>query len=371
MPKNSDVRVAVEVLARSVGTAVVLAAILTPGVSVGEAIYSGAHTLIEVAPGIYAVEPEFAGANAAVIVNEEGVIVVDSHGSPASAATLIDAVAELTDKPIRYVINSHWHVDHNSGNEAYIESFPDNVDVIAHHYTREDIPTLGRGQFEQTAPYRSTPLDVAAKQLQEGQDARGNSLNDGQRAAVTKFHELQNAFVTTGDDFEFTLPNLTIDKSLTIHDERYEVQVLYLHPAHTRGDVVVYIPDQKVLIAGDILTQPILWTWSSYPADYIRTLTALEALDIDKIIIGHGGPVLEGKGYLTTVRQAMETLVEFARQSHEAGLSSARASEKGATNEDIQGLRRQFVADNEQENGMFDQMVIWTIDRAYQEMEAD
>jgi glyoxylase-like metal-dependent hydrolase (beta-lactamase superfamily II) len=367
----SDIRRAASVFVPSIGAFALLTSLLVPLPSVGESIHTGAHDLIEVAPGIYAVEPEFAGANAAVIVNEDGVIVVDSHGSPASAATLIDAVAELTDKPIRYVINSHWHVDHNSGNEAYIESFPDNVDVIAHHYTREDIPTLGRGQFEQTAPYRSMPLDAAAKQLQEGTDARGNPLSDRQRAAVTKFHELQNAFVTTGDEFEFTLPNLTIEKSLTIHDDRYTVQVLYLHPAHTRGDLVVYIPEQKVLVAGDILTQPILWTWSSYPADYIRTLTALEALDIEKIIIGHGGPVLEGKTYLTNVRHAMEVLVAFASRSRDAGLSSAQASEKSATYEDIQGLRRQFVADNDQENGMFDQMIRWTIDRAYQEMEAD
>lgn len=368
---NSDLHHPVGVFARSIGITLFLAGSLMPCLSFGETIHTGAHTLIEVAPGIYAVEPEFAGANAALIVNENDVIVVDSHGSPASAATLIDAVADLTNKPIRYVINTHWHVDHNSGNEAYINSFAANVDVIAHDYTREDIPTLGRGQFEQTAPYRSMPLNAAATQLQEGQDARGNPLSDTQRAAITKFHELQNAFVTTGDEFEFTLPNLTIDKSLTIHDERYTVQVLYLHPAHTRGDLVVYIPEQKVLVAGDILTQPILWTWSSYPADYIRTLAALEALDIEKIIIGHGGPVLEGKTYLSNVRNAMEVLVAFAERSRGAGLSSAQASELSASDAEIQGLRRQFVADNDQENGMFDQMVMWTIDRAYLEMESD
>lgn len=358
-------------LARFIAISALLVATLMPGVGFGEAIYTGAHTLIEVAPDVYAVEPEFAGANAALIVNESGVIVVDSHGSPASAAALIDAVADLTDKPIRYVINTHWHVDHNSGNAAYIKSFGANVELIAHHFTREDIPTLGRGQFEETAPYRSMPLDVAARQLQEGQDSRGDPLSDSQRAAITKFHELQNAFVTTGDEFEFTLPNLTIEKSLTIHDERNTLEVLYLFPAHTRSDLVVYIREQKVLVAGDILTQPILWTWSSYPADYVRTLTALEALDIEKIIIGHGGPVLDGKTYLTNVRHAMEVLVAYAGRSRDAGLSSAQASELSASDAEIQGLRRRFVADNEQENGMFDQMVMWTIDRAYLEMEVD
>ena len=92
---------------------------------------------------------------------------------------------------------------------------------------------------------------------------------------------------------------------------------------------------------------------------------------IEKIIIGHGGPVLEGKTYLSNVRNAMEVLVAFAERSQGAGLSSVQASELSASDAQIQGLRRQFVADNDQENGMFDQMVMWTIDRAYLELESD
>ncbi len=334
-------------------------------------IYTGPHTLFEVAPHIYAVNAEFADANAALIVNERGVIVVDSHGTPATAATLVDAVAELTDKPIRYVINTHWHIDHHSGNEAYVKIFPGQVDLIAHDYTREDIPTLGREQYEQTAPFRVNPLNSAADTLREDRDVHGNPLGSHQRDLVAKFHELQDAYVTMGDEFEFTLPNLTIDKSLTIHDERYTVQVLYLYPAHTRGDLVVYVPEQKVLVVGDVLTQPILWSWSSHPTDYVRTLTALEALEVDKIIIGHGGPVLDGKAYLTTARYAMETFVSFARRSRDAGLSLEQTLEAGASDADIEALRRRFVADTDQENGMFDQMVRWTIERAYQEIASD
>ena len=123
---------------------------------------TGAHTLIEVAPGIYAVEPNFAGANAAVIINNTGVIVVDSHSSPASSATLIDSIKALTDKPIRYVINTHWHVDHQSGNESYLGGSDGPVDIISHDYTREDIPTLGREQYRQSTPYLTMPLEAAA-----------------------------------------------------------------------------------------------------------------------------------------------------------------------------------------------------------------
>lgn len=323
---------------------------------------TGAHTLIEVAPGIYAVEPKFAGANATVIINNTSVIVVDSHSSPASSATLIDAIRMLTVKPIRYVINTHWHVDHQSGNESYLDGLDGPVDIISHDYTREDIPSLGREQYEQSTPYLTMPLEAAAESLAE------TTLNSRQRSAVNKFHNLQQDFVSLGDAFEFTLPNLTIEKSVTLHSETNTAEVLYLHPAHTRGDVVVYVPDQRVLIVGDILTQPILWTWSSYPQDYVKTLRALEMLDVDKILIGHGGPVLEGKDYLVTVRQLMEAIVTFSIAAAEAGLSAEQAVENGMVDATLQAYRRRFVADNEQENQMFDQMIGWTIDRAFLEI---
>ena len=93
-----------------------LAVAMVHSTGAAQDINTGAHRLLEVAPGIYAVEPTFAGANATLIINDSSVIVIDSHSTPASSATLIDAVGELTDAPIRYVINTHWHVDHHSGN---------------------------------------------------------------------------------------------------------------------------------------------------------------------------------------------------------------------------------------------------------------
>lgn len=345
-----------------------LAVTMVHSTGAAQDINTGAHRLLEVAPGIYAVESTFAGAAATLIINDSSVIVIDSHSTPASSAALIDAVGELTDAPIRYVINTHWHIDHHAGNQAYLTNYSTPVDFIAHEHTRVDIPTLGREQYEEMAPYRTMPLDNAAKQLESGQNDDGEPLNDEQLATIRRFHEAQANFIETADEFEFSLPNLTISNDLTLYGDPYTVQVMYLYPAHTRGDLVVYVPDQKVLIIGDILTKPILWSWSSYPRDYIRTLTALEALDFDKLIIGHGGPILEGKEYMITVRQFMETIVAFTTESSAAGLSAERAAELGAADRGIQSFRRRFVASNEQENDMFDQMVGWTIDRAYLEM---
>jgi glyoxylase-like metal-dependent hydrolase (beta-lactamase superfamily II) len=96
------------------------------------------HRFQELAPGVY-----FAGeaqpgpimvmSNALVIVNDEDVVVVDSHVTPAAARALIAAVATLTPKPITTLINTHYHFDHAHGNQA----FPPGVAIVGHEFTRE------------------------------------------------------------------------------------------------------------------------------------------------------------------------------------------------------------------------------------------
>ncbi len=348
--------------------AAVLALIpLLTGSSAGS-IDTGSVLLIPVAPSIYAVDPQFAGAAGAVIVSDAGVIVVDTHGTPATAEALIRAVELLDAPPIRYVINTHWHVDHHSGNEAYRNAFADDVIIISHDATREDIPTLGAGQYKDTAPYRSYPGAAADEQLQQALDSHGAPLTASQVADITAFRDAQSEFAAR-DGYLYALPNVTFSKSITIHGTP-TVEIFFLHPAHTRGDAVVYLRDQKVLVAGDLLTKPILWSWSSYPSTYVQTLVELEQLEIEKIIIGHGGPVLDGTDYLVQVRQFLEAIVSHSERAYEQDLSVEEAIASAETESEIQSFRRKFVADTEQENQMFGQMVGWTIDRAYEELQS-
>lgn len=327
-------------------------------------IDTGAVRLIPMASGVYAVEPVFAGANGAIILNDNGHIVVDSHGSPASAHALVEAVATISDKPIRYVINTHWHVDHHAGNEAYRAAFGSDAILISHEHTRADIPTLGREQFDQVAPYRSMPVQRANEQLESGRNNHGAPLTDQQRRNVESFLERQLEFVER-EPFEFALPNLTYARSLTLHGTPHKVEVFFLHPAHTRSDSIVYLREQQILIIGDLLTQPILWSWSSYPADYAKVLRELEALPATQIVIGHGGPVLHDKQYLVLVREFLETIVGFVRQNIARDKDETAAIEAAANDPGIQLFRDRFVT--QAENEMFDQMVGWTVSRAYAE----
>jgi len=95
-----------------------------------------AFELEQVLPEIYHARGTGAvavGANAAIIINDDDVLIVDSHVSPAAAQALLDELAAVTDKPVRYVVNTHYHFDHAHGNQIY----PPDVQVIGHELTRE------------------------------------------------------------------------------------------------------------------------------------------------------------------------------------------------------------------------------------------
>jgi len=324
------------------------------------------HNLTRLAEGVYAVEGRFQGANAAIIINDRDVVIVDSHGTPASAAALLEDIQRLTDKPVRYVVNTHWHVDHHTGNQAYYRAFPEQVEFIAHRFTREDIPTLGRDQLNQARPFMENPLTEAREQLATGVDEHGKPLTVDQRAQIERFAEGQEEFLAGADTFEFILPSMTFEQRLVLHRDQRPIEVRYFFRGHTRGDVIVYLPEERILMAGDLLTLPILWTWASYPADYVRTLRAIEQLPIDQIVIGHG-PVLEGTAYLVQAREFLEAVVIHVRGAMVDGVTVDEIQATAKADQLIQAFRRRFVEDTDEGNRMFDQMVTWTVERAFLE----
>ncbi len=328
------------------------------------------HRLTQLADGVFAVEGLFQGANAAIIITDREVVIVDSHGTPASAAALLEDVRRLTDRPVRYVINTHWHVDHHTGNQAYYQAYPEQVEFIAHRFTREDIPTLGRDQLAQVRPFLENPLTEAREQLASGVDDHGRPLTGDQRAQLERFAVGQEAFLAGTDTFEFVLPSMTFEQRLVLHRDQGPIEVRYFFRGHTRGDVIVYLPEERILIAGDLLTMPILWTWASYPADYVRTLRAIEQLPIDQIVIGHG-PVLEGTAYLMQAREFLEAVVIHVRSAIVNGASLDETQVSANADPLIQTFRRRFVEDTEEANGMFDRMVTWTVQRAFREAKGE
>src|SRR5207302_7689085 len=99
-----------------------------------------------VADGVYAAiaKPAYkVNCNAAIIFLDDVVLVVDTHSKPSAARALIEQIKKLTPKPVKFVVNTHFHWDHYQGNEAYPSSWPAGVEIISSEATRTSIEQRG------------------------------------------------------------------------------------------------------------------------------------------------------------------------------------------------------------------------------------
>lgn len=264
--------------------------------------------IVKVADGVYgAIGKPGVLSNAAIIVTDRGVIVVDTHLRPSWAKDLIQTIRQITDKPVRYVINTHWHGDHVQGNQAYQAAFPLGTEFISHVNTREDI--IGKAIPSVKQNLDSLPVQIGRlkARLAEGKNPDGSIMTDSAKQVLQRQIANQESYLEELKTLQITIPNLTFDKSLALWAGEREARVLYFGEGHTRGDVVVYLPKEKVLISGDILTGGLPFMRDAVPLAWAATLESIGKLEIEQIIPGHG-PVQKGKDRLNLVVQYLKDL---------------------------------------------------------------
>ena len=257
--------------------------------------------------------------NAAVIVYDEGVLVVDTHSRPSSARGLIEQIKTVTDKPVRYAVNTHFHWDHAQGNHAYPVAFPRQVAIVSSEATRQNLETLGMERVK--AQLEETPNTIAAlrKTLLAEKDAAA-------RARTLDEIRQQEDYRAELKGLELTLPDLTFDKSLILHRSGRDIVLLFLGRGHTSGDVVVYLPKEKIVATGDLLHGWMPFMADGYPREWVATLDQVGKLDFDQIVGGHGG--VKPRSHLTTFRNYLADLIDETRRARQRGetLEKAKAS---------------------------------------------
>src|SRR5262245_994419 len=252
-------------------------------------LHAQSFDIVRVVEGVYAAIPKQGipvGSNGAFIVNNDDVLVVDTHYRPSYARELMGEIKKVSPLAVRYVVNTHWHNDHVQGNEAYINAWPKGVEFLSHTNAREDIQ-------QKAIPSIKDSLEALPKQIADlEQRAAAASGPDAERLKTQA--EQQKAYLVELRTIEITLPTLTFDRSAVLHKRSREIQLLYFGRGHTRGDVVVYLPREKVIVMGDMLTAGIPFARDGYPSEWADTLAQVAKLDFQKIVPGHGG-VKEGK----------------------------------------------------------------------------
>lgn len=222
---------------------------------------------IDIYAAIAPAPQEPAVSNAGVIVVNEGVLIIDSHMTPAAGKALIETIAKATDKKPRWFIQTHFHGDHVGGSAA----FPSGMDVIAHHRTRETLL----------------------------------------KRIVQKSEKI---------------PNIAIRDDIVFFRNR-EIHIKYSGRGHTNGDVYVWLPGDKILFAGDLFFNGhIGFMKDAYIQEWIKTLDEMIALNPSVVVPGHG-PVsdLDGlKGYQTFLKDFLKEVSKLKKK----GLSAEETVEK-------------------------------------------
>ncbi|MDJ0657200.1 MAG: MBL fold metallo-hydrolase [Xanthomonadales bacterium] len=299
-----------------------LALLATVAAHGDEVIYPG-YRWSTLGDGLYLHSPisPLAGpvdSNSVVIVTGDGVWVVDTHINPAVSRAVIAQIQRVTEQPVTHVVNTHWHDDHTNGNHAYRQAFPD-AKIIAHKSTlaamRREWPAMIAQRQQAYAPLEADQILAAADKLDDAEAALGYRIYAGYVAALKpELPELQLVY-----------PDTLVEDRLEVQYGNRRIIVEWLGRGNTHGDVVVWLPDDGVLITGDLLVAPIPYAFDSPMADWIETLERLAATGARTLVPGHGA-VQRDNQYLERVMSLLRATVTGVRKARQSGIPFSELS---------------------------------------------
>jgi cyclase len=260
-----------------------------------------------------------AGGNVGILANDAGVLVVDDQYENV-APGIVEQIRSLSDKPIRWLVNTHYHGDHTGGNPV----FKPLTEIVAHDTVRPRLLDYPRVVVD-TFPGRMQAIHAEVMTLPDEKDPYRDALMHD--LDLMKFlFDLSKAF----DPAKAAPPGVTYKDSLTLWLGDQPVEIAHYAPGHTDGDSVVYFPKEKVVHMGDLLfngSVPFIDTLGGGSArGYVTNMNkVLDRLPADtKVIAGHG-PVTDVAG-LRHARDFMRDMQGEVQKAIQRGLSRAQAA---------------------------------------------
>jgi len=249
--------------------------------------------IVELDTGVYARLHEGL-TNSGIIIGDDSVLVIDSLRMPSFARSLMEDVRKLTDKPVKYVIDTHSHWDHSWGNQEFPEAA-----IIGHENCYSEM------------------VDVEWNE------------------------EWKNKILSSGDPWSdeanvvtITPPEITYQDSMRIYFGGREIILKYLGKAHTSGDTFIHLPKERIVFTGDVAQDGgVPYLGDSYPDEWLDTDDRMAELPVDRFVSGHG-PVGDINA-LKTARDFIHSLVGNMKSAIADGKDSKTASDSVLT--ELQG----------------------------------
>ena len=266
--------------------AVILSA--SAATAAADTAFTKERTVTRLAEGVYAIRhadapDEFPQSNTLVVIGQREVLVVDSCYMPSSAREDIAQIRKWTDRPVRYLVNTHWHYDHTMGNGEYAAAFP-GLHVVAQAQTARNMAGYNPQWFDRY-PKRTVAF---REMLRTGKDEAGKPLAEDRRKELERTLPGREPVAVEFAAVVDRLPDVTFDREISLDLGGRIVQVKHLGRGNTAGDAIVYLPAEKIVATGDLLVSPVPYLGGGYPTEFPATLRALRQLDAATIVPGHG-----------------------------------------------------------------------------------
>ena len=306
------------------------------------------RTVTRLAEGVYVIRhpdapDEFPQSNTTVVIGKSAVLVVDSCYMPSSAREDIAQIRKWTPLPVRSMVNTHWHYDHTMGNGAYAAAFPGLL-VVAQTQTARNMAGYNPQWFD-----RYPKRTVAFREvLRTGKDEAGKPLADGRRKELERTLPGREPVAVEFAAVVDRLPDVTFEREITFDLGGRVVQVRHLGRGNTAGDAIVYLPAEKIVATGDLLTSPVPYLGGGYPTEFPATLRALRQIDATTIVPGPG-EILRDWRHLDRVAAFMDAVnaamsEEIYRSATRGDLEAVKAGMLKTF--DVAPWRKEFVGDD-------------------------
>ncbi|RWE30203.1 MAG: MBL fold metallo-hydrolase [Mesorhizobium sp.] len=222
--------------------------------------------------------------NTGVIIGDDAVMIVDAQATPRLAGKVVENIRRVTDKPIKYVVLSHYHAVRVLGASAY-----------------------------------------NAEQIFMSEKARGMVAERGKEDWDSEFQRFPRLFQGHENIPGLTWPTMTFKERMTVYMGKRRVDLMHLGRAHTAGDIVAYVPDQNVMFTGDIIEyHSACYCGDGHFSDWPATIEAIRAFDVDAIAPGRGDALTSKE----LVKKALDNTVDFVRSTYRP---IARVAQGGGT----------------------------------------
>ena len=255
--------------------AVILTAI-SPGANSDEGPFQ--FEFQEIGPGVWAgVRPDDPRypvmGNTTFVISDAGVVVFDGGGMPVMAEQIIEKIRSLTDQPVTHVVISHWHGDHNFGVYRFAEEFP-GVQFVAHEFTNEVFNSSRITYIDRQRNFIKNNRDEFQEIVATGKNLKGEVQSEVDRNDYARILEDAEAIEAEFARARVTPASVVFDDEYTIQSGDRTIKLLHLGQANTAGDIVLWLPAERIVATGDIVVLPSPYAFNVPPRPWAETLRA-------------------------------------------------------------------------------------------------